>query len=54
MYSGVSMLTLIPLPKVPSTLPPDDLELAELILGLSAKDLAELEVERAVWTAELI
>ena len=54
MYSGVSMLTLTPLPKVLSMLPP----LGELTLGASAMldldTLLELELDKAVWTAELI
>ena len=52
LYSGVSILTLIPLPKVPSTLPllEMDLEEAELTLGDETEEL----VARADWTAELI
>jgi len=59
LYSGVSMLTLIPLPKVPSTLPllELDLEDEELTLGDSLKTAVLETVElvaRADWTAELI
>ena len=59
LYSGVSMLTLTPLPKVPSTPPLPmllDLPDEELILGASRTVLLEtLELlARADWTAELI
>ena len=60
LYSGVSMLTLTPLPKVPSTPPLPillDLPDEELILGASCRTvlLETLELlARADWTAELI